>query len=65
MSDVATCPTCGAKAKIKEKDGETIYKAVQDEEAFKKIKQIKKMAMKFKEKAERLEKEIKQLKMES
>ncbi|NJB81919.1 hypothetical protein [Wenyingzhuangia aestuarii] len=36
MSDVALCPTCGSKSKIKEKNGVTTYQAVQDEEAFKK-----------------------------
>ena len=58
MSKVATCPTCGSKAKIKEKDNHVSYQAVQDEEAFKKIGQLKKAMQKFKEKAELLEKEL-------
>lgn len=62
MSKVANCPTCGSKSRIKEKNGETIYQAVQDEEAFKKIGQLKKAMQKFKEKAERLEEELNQLK---
>lgn len=62
MSNVSNCPTCGGKAKIKEKDGEIIHQAVQDEEAFKKIMQLKKAMQKFKEKAEQLEEELKQLK---
>lgn len=62
MSKVANCPTCGSKSRIKEKNGETIYLAVQDEEAFKKIGQLKKAMQKFKEKAERLELELKQYK---
>ncbi len=35
MSQIANCPTCGSKSKIKEVDGQTVYSAVQDEEAFK------------------------------
>ncbi|WP_139955996.1 hypothetical protein [Flavicella sediminum] len=62
MSQVAQCPTCGSKAKIKEKDGVTNYQAVQDEEAFKKISQLKKAMEKFKAKSEALEKEIEALK---
>ncbi|MBU2905267.1 hypothetical protein KO529_10765 [Arenibacter algicola] len=62
MSQVATCPKCGSKSKIKEKEGVTIYEAVQDEEAFKKIGQLKKAMQKFKEKAEKLEKELEEIK---
>ncbi|QXP66153.1 hypothetical protein [Polaribacter sp. AHE13PA] len=58
MSQVGICPTCGSKSKIKEKEGNTIYTAVQDDEAFKKIGQIKKAMEKFKLKAETLEKEL-------
>ncbi|WP_417609237.1 hypothetical protein [Owenweeksia hongkongensis] len=62
MSTVAICPTCGSKSRIKEKDGETIYSAVQDDEAFKKIGQLKKAMEKFKTKAEALEKELEAIK---
>lgn len=62
MSDVRICPTCGGKAKYKEKEGIISYAKIEDEEAFKKIKQLKKAMMKFKEKAEALEIEISQLK---
>lgn len=62
MSQVSICPTCGSKSKIREKDGEITYQAVQDEEAFKKIGQLKKAMQKFKEKAECLEKELEALK---
>ncbi len=62
MSDVASCPTCGSKSKIKQKEGKTTYEAVQDEEAFKKIGQLKKAMEKFKAKAEALEEELKALK---
>ncbi|WP_372938772.1 hypothetical protein [Seonamhaeicola sp.] len=62
MSDVRTCPTCGAKAKYKEKEGVETFTAVQDEEAFKKIGQMKKAMEKFKAKAEALEKELKAFK---
>ena len=62
MSDIANCPTCAAKVVIKTINGETIYKAVQDEDALKKVGQLKKAMQKFKEKAEALEKELAQLK---
>ncbi|MCL7764699.1 hypothetical protein MPF19_14840 [Polaribacter sp. Z014] len=62
MSQVGICPTCGSKSKIKEKEGNTIYTAVQDDEAFKKIGQMKKAMEKFKLKAETLEKELAALK---
>ncbi|MEP4535222.1 MAG: hypothetical protein ABJ004_19150 [Cyclobacteriaceae bacterium] len=63
MSDIAICPTCGAKSKIKKQDGNTTYAAVQDEEAFKKVEQLKKAMTKFKEKAEKLEQELEALKL--
>jgi|TARA_R110000765_G_scaffold327171_1_gene418334 hypothetical protein len=62
MSQVANCPTCGSKSKIKEVDGQTVYTAVQDEEAFKKIGQLKKAMEKFKAKSEALEIELNELK---
>lgn len=62
MSQVANCPSCGGKSKIKGKEGEIIYQAVQDEEVFKKIGQLKKAMEKFKTKAETLEKELELLK---
>ena len=62
MSQVSNCPTCGSKSKVKEKEGELFYEAVQDEEAFKKIVQLKKAMQKFKEKAEKLEEELKEIK---
>ncbi|RLJ67185.1 hypothetical protein CLV86_0673 [Lacinutrix venerupis] len=62
MSDVRTCPTCGAKAKYKIKDEKETFTAIQDEEAFKKVGQMKKAMEKFKIKAENLEKELQELK---
>lgn len=62
MSDIKICPTCGAKAKYKVKDGIETFIAVQDEDAFKKVGQLKKAMQKFKEKAEALEKELEELK---
>lgn len=62
MSQVANYPTCGSKSKIKEVEGQTVYTAVQDEEAFKKIGQLKKVMEKFKAKSEALEKELNELK---
>ncbi|WP_289062958.1 hypothetical protein [uncultured Zobellia sp.] len=63
MSQVATCPTCGSKSRVKEKEGVVSYQAVQDEEAFKKIGQMKKAMEKFKKKAEELEQELEALKL--
>ena len=62
MSNVVNCPTCGGKAKYKEKDGEPIYIGLTDEEKGKKIQQLKKALIKFREKAENLERELEQLK---
>jgi len=58
MSKVVSCPTCGGKAKIREKNGETTYAGLTDEEMGKKIRQLKQAMIKFKEKAQRLEKEL-------
>lgn len=43
MSTVVNCPTCGARCKTQtdKESGEVIYKALQDEDAFKKIQQLK------------------------
>ena len=62
MSDIKTCPTCGAKAKYKIKDTVETFEAVQDEEVLKKVGQLKKAMQKFKEKSEALEKELAELK---
>ncbi|MBU2913708.1 hypothetical protein [Reichenbachiella agariperforans] len=62
MSQVTICPTCGSKSKFKEKEGQVSYQAIQDEEAFTKIGQLKKAMEKFKAKAEQLEKELIELK---
>ena len=47
MSQVASCPTCGSKSKIKEIKGETTYQALQDEAVLKKVGQLKKAMEKF------------------
>ncbi|SFW60440.1 hypothetical protein [Cellulophaga fucicola] len=65
MSKVAKCPTCGSNSKIKEIDGKISYEAVQDDEAFKKIGQLKKAMEKFKAKAEQLQEELEILKAET
>lgn len=62
MSDVRTCPNCGAKAKYKLKEDVATFTAVQDEDAFKKIGQLKNAMEKFKAKAKALEKELNELK---
>lgn len=63
MSDIKICPTCGAKAKYKNKDNKETYTAVQDEDVFKKVAQLKKAMQKFKDKAASLEKELEALKL--
>lgn len=65
MSKIAKCPTCGSNSKIKEIDGKISYEAVQDDEAFKKIGQLKKAMEKFKAKAEQLQEELETLKAET
>jgi len=62
MSNVVSCPTCGAKAKLREKNGETTYIGLTDEEKGKKIQQLKKAMIKFREKSKALEKELEALK---
>ena len=62
MSDVRICPTCGGKAKYREKDGIITFTKVGDDVAFKKIEQLKKAMTKYKEKVEALELEITELK---
>ena len=64
MSLVALCPTCNGKSKIKENEqsSEIIYSAIEDEEAFKKIGQLKKGMIKAMDKAKALEEELKALK---
>ncbi len=34
MSDVRKCPTCGGKAKYREKDGNVTYTKVEDEVVY-------------------------------
>ncbi|SFD42187.1 hypothetical protein [Algibacter pectinivorans] len=58
MSNVANCPTCGGKSKIKETNSETTYLAIQDDELVNKIGQLKKAMQKYKDKAEALEKQL-------
>ncbi|WP_341225330.1 hypothetical protein [uncultured Arcticibacterium sp.] len=62
MSLVSNCPTCGSKSKVKDNNGELSYEAIQDDEALKKVGQLKKAMEKFKAKAEALEKELETLK---
>lgn len=62
MSKVVNCPTCGGKAKVREKNGETTYQGMTHEELGKKIRQLKAAMIKFKDKAECLEKELSTLK---
>lgn len=64
MSKVSNCPTCGGKSKVIEKEDNIFYKAIQEEEVFKKVGQLKRAMEKFKAKSEALEKELKALKAE-
>lgn len=64
MSDVKKCPTCGAIAKYKLNNNQETFVAIQDDEALKKIGQLKKAMEKFKAKAEELEIELLKLKKE-
>ncbi len=61
MSKVATCPTCGSKAKISEINGEILYHSLQEDDLIKKIAQLKKAMLKFKEKAAVLEEKLNQI----
>lgn len=58
MSQVSNCPTCGGTSRIKKTEEGVSYQAVQDEEAFKKVSQLKRAMEKYKAKAEKLEKEL-------
>ena len=48
MSKIQPCPTCGAKCKTESntETEETVYRALQDEDLFKKIEQLKQQVMK-------------------
>jgi hypothetical protein len=48
MSNIEKCPTCGGNCKTTtdRETGAVTYKAVQDEDAFKKIEQLKQQLMK-------------------
>ena len=48
MSKTENCPTCGAKCKIStdKESGKVQYRALQDEDAIKKIELLKKQLMK-------------------
>jgi hypothetical protein len=58
MSEVANCPTCQGKSKIKNLNGVIIYDSLQDESIIKKVSQLKKTLEKFKLKADQLEQEL-------
>ncbi len=64
MTVLKSCPTCGAKTKYCLQKGIPSYKAVQDEEVFTKINQLKKVVKKYMDQVELLEKEIQLLKKE-
>ena len=64
MSTVVKCHTCGGLSKINKVDGNTTYQAIQNEEAFKKIGQLKKAMEKYKAEAESLRKELDRIKIQ-
>ncbi|GJM61830.1 hypothetical protein [Persicobacter diffluens] len=64
MSEIAKCPTCGSTSRIKTTHGEIHYQAVQDDDALKKIGQMKKALEKYKSRIEELEAEVATLKSE-
>lgn len=51
MSKISNCPTCGAKCKTKndKAGGDIVYSALQDEDAFNKIQQLKEHIQKLRE----------------
>jgi len=63
MSDVRSCPKCGAKAKYKVKGNIESFEALQDEELLKKVGQLKKAIKKFKDKAEGSRERINRIKI--
>lgn len=65
MSQVTSCPTCGGKSKFKETINKITYQAIEDDELIKKVVQLKKAMHKYKEKAEKLEKELAEIKAKS
>ena len=60
MSNVATCPTCGSKAKIKATGESVTYETLQDDQLIEKVEQLKKAMQNYKEKAEQIEKLLKE-----
>ncbi len=63
MSTVAKCPTCGSKAKTRVNEGEVTFQAVQDEEAFQKIGQLKNALEKSQARVAQLEQELEGIKV--
>ena len=63
MSQIVCCPNCGGKAKIKKTNHGQIYQAIQEEEAFTKIGQLKKLLDKFQAKVASLENELEAFKI--
>lgn len=51
MGKLVNCPACGArcKAQTEKESGETIYKGLQDEDAFNKIQQLKQQLQKLRD----------------
>lgn len=63
MSDVRICPSCQARATYKEskEDVTPSYSAIQDEEALKKVAQLKKAFEKAKARCDEVEAELARL----
>ena len=60
MSEITTCPQCGAKCKVRRSDSETSLKAVQDKDLLNKIKQLKIALAKSQKLVAQLEQQLKQ-----
>lgn len=60
MSDVRICPTCQARAIYKEgkTEGSPTYTAIQDDEALRKVAQLKQAFDKIKARCDELEEEL-------
>ena len=52
MSKIVNCPICGARCKTTtdKESGEVTYKGLQDDDAFNKINQLKKVIQELREK---------------
>jgi len=62
MSSIQKCPTCGGFAKTVYNNYGQNYQSVQENEIFLKVSQVKLAMLQYKQKAEKLEIELEELK---